>query len=267
MPNWNETEYVRRAGEVAKQFATIKTPLNDLCEKVAREEAMNPDEIRTLVRLSNVAAFQELFKQKEGDKMVEFDVGNPESVISRIQSSVTDPVQPANIHNDKLASEIPDQMKEIRLGRKFDDRVKVAHEDVVERAPRADFVVIAMRKLASEFDVERRMQGNKWEYAVNKLAREYRKLSTYQTVPFAKLATDAFSEYGEEIRPELEALLSEARLNIALPEREKVAQLQDRHVSDDYKQLKLLKEAFEAREIYVKIQNGEKWIQENMPRL
>src|ERR1035437_4373512 len=99
MPDWNEAEYVKRASDVARDFATLKKPINDLCEKIARDESLNPDEIRTLVRLSNVAAFQQLCKDKAAagapDRMVEFDVGNPESVIQRIQSSGESPPEPA----------------------------------------------------------------------------------------------------------------------------------------------------------------------------
>jgi hypothetical protein len=264
MPTWNENEYVQRANDIAREFVTLKKPLNDLCEKVARDEAMNPDEIRTLVRLSNVAAFQQLFKEKEGDKMVEFDVGNPESVISRIQSSAEAPPQTANIHNDKLAFEIPDQMKEIRLGRKFDERVKVAHEDVKERAPRKDTAIIAARKLANEMDIEKRVLANKWEYLTNKLAREFKKAAGYGP-SFTDFAAAALAEHGEDARPELELIVKEARLKgVVLPEGEKVAFLQERLVTEDSKELDLLKQALETRHAYVKMKNGEKWLQENL---
>jgi hypothetical protein len=267
MPTWNENEYVRRASEIAREFATVKKPLNDLCEKVARDEAMNPDEIRTLVRLANVAAFQEIFKGKEGDKMVEFDVGNPESVISRIQSSVEDPVQSANIHNDKLGHEIPDQMKEVRLGRKFDEQVKVASEDYVERAPRKDLVIVAMRKMAAEFEIERQVKGNRWESLVQKLAMTFRRAPGYGP-DFSKFATDAFAEFGDEARPELETIASAARISgYYLPEAEKVAALAEHHVVEETPELRTLKLALEARTAYVKIKNGQKWLTDNTPVL
>ena len=65
MARWNEGEFVERAGRIARAHAVTKKPLNDLSAKVARDENLQPDEIRTLVRLANVATFQELFKNKD----------------------------------------------------------------------------------------------------------------------------------------------------------------------------------------------------------
>jgi hypothetical protein len=266
MPTWNESEYVRRANDVAREFVTTKKPLNDLCEKVARDESMNPDEIRTLVRLSNVAAFQHLFKERQGDKMVEFDVGNPESVIQRIQSSVEDPPQTANIHNDKLAFEVPDQMREIRLGRKFDDPVKLAHEDVPERKLGRDMAVQILRKMASELKVERYHRGHAWEAAMDKLAKEFKKAHGYGA-DFEVFMKSAFAEHGMDAVPEISHLAHDVlHLKLLLPSAEKVAHLQDRYVSDDTAELALLKEALDARHAYVKVANGLEWINKNLPQ-
>lgn len=260
MPSWNEAEYVSRANEVARQFVVEKKPLNDLCEKLARDEAMNPDEIRTLVRLSNVAAFQHLFKDKQGDKMVEFDVGNPESVIQRIQSSVDDPPQPANIHNDKLAQECPDMMREIRLGRKFDEAVKLAHEEVPERPMKRDLAVILGRKLAAEFDVERRVHGNVWEQNLRKLAQVFRRAPGYGQ-SFGEFEKAALAEFGLDAVPELTQLREDARLSAATYDTEKVAHLQERHVHEESPELATFRVAVDARHAYVKMSRAKETLE------
>lgn len=262
MATWTEADYTRRAAEVAREFTTSRRPLNDLCEKVARDEALNPEEIRTLVRLSNVAAFQGLFKDKASqghpDRMVEFDVGDPEAVIQRIQASVASPPQPASIHNDKLAFEVPDQMREIRLGRAFDSSKKLAAEDAPERPVRKDLAVLAARKFAAEFDVERLCAGQRWEVQMEKLASAFRKAPGYGP-SFTAFVKDAFSEFGERCRPELQELARELRQG-ALPLSEKVAQLAGAHLTGESLELQLLGEALDARDAYLKFERGAVWL-------
>jgi hypothetical protein len=271
MANWNESEYVQRAGEIAQQHVTSKKPLNELATKVARDNSLNPDEIRTLVRLSNVATFQQLFKDKnDGDKMVEFDTGDPESVINSLVQEAQTPPETANISNDKLASEIPDQMREKRQGFKFAPMEKTAADgDFVpasEKLPRKDMVVLALRKLAEDFEVERIAAGARWESKLAELARVFKRPAGYgPTVEIFE--KDAYAEYGSEIRPELAQLRFVLRLPFIATDLEKIAELQARHVSEDTPELHLLKEAHDARVAYLKYKNGLVWIEHNMPVL
>ena len=267
MPNWNESEYVKRAGEIASQHVNSKKPLNELCEKIARDENMNPNEIRTLVRLANVATFQELFKRKDdGDKMVEFDTGDPEKVINNIVSSAGHEQQSANIHNDKLAAEIPDQMREVRQGFKFELPVeKVASEDAPEKPGRTDLVILNLQKLAEEFEIERQIYGQRWEDQLNKLAMEFRKIGV--KTDFEALEKDALATYGEDAVPELTYLGGLLRRVVAVPAPEKLAVLQERHLVEDNKFNALLKTAYDARQEYLRFEGGLEWIKKNTPKL
>jgi hypothetical protein len=270
MPNWNESEYTKRAGEIASQHVNSKKALNELCEKVARDENMNPNEIRTLVRLANVATFQEIFKRKDdGDKMVEFDTGDPEKVINNLVSSAGQAGQTANIHNDKLASEIPDQMREVRQGFKYEVHVeKMASEDAPEKPGRTDIVILNLEKLANEFEIERRIYGQCWEDQLNKLALEFKKVQPRSpSEMFEAFEKDALATYGEDAVPELAYLGSLLRRSVTVPAPEKLAMLQERHLVEDNKFNTLLKTAYDARQEFIRFENGLGWIQKNTPKL
>lgn len=270
MSRWNESEFVERAGRIAHDHAVTKKPLNDLSEKVARDENLQPDEIRTLVRLANVATFQELFKRKDdGDKMIEFESGDPEAVINRIVSSAQESPQSANIHNDKLASawDAPDMMVAKRLGREFDPPVteKVASDDA-PRPMRQDLAVLALQKLASEFEIERISAGHRWESLTDKLAAEFRKAPGYGPA-FSDFEKDAYADHGMDAWPELKCVRETLRLPTTEPSSTKVAELQARHVTDDTRSLRTLKQAMDARADYERFTSGLDWIRQNMPAM
>jgi hypothetical protein len=89
---WTRADFDNAANEIGRQFAASggASRINDLATKVATDNQLNPEGINTLVRLANVAAFQELFTKRAGaeDRMIEFEVGDPDLVISNIYSSV-----------------------------------------------------------------------------------------------------------------------------------------------------------------------------------
>ena len=276
MARWNEGEFVERAGRIARDHAVTKKTINDLSEKVARDENLQPDEIRTLVRLANVATFQELFKTKDtsngGDKMIEFESGDPESVINRIVDGAQNPPQTASITNDKMASwDAPDQMVEKRFGRHFDAPLqeKTAaelDEGYTARPMRKDMAVLALRKLAAEFEIEAISAGTRWENTLNKLAAEFRKAPGYGPV-YTSFEKDAFAEHGMDCWPELVGVRDALRLPKIDPSLDKIAELKERHITDDTRQLKMLKEAVETRAEYDKFTAGLKWINHNMPAM
>lgn len=270
MPTWNEAEYIRRSSAIAHDFVTTKKPLSDLCEKVAREEALAPDEIRTLVRLSNVAAFQEVFRAKARanapDRMVEFDVGDPEAVIQRIRDSVANPPRPATAQDDKLAFELPDEMRAVRQGCPPDPPPleKAATEALEPRPLRMDRAILTLRKLASELNIERQLAANRWESTLSKLAQVFRKVPGYGP-SYSAFEKDAWSEHGMEALPEVTFLRETLRLPPPAPVPEKVAFLAARHITTKTAELVLLREAASLRTAFVNLTDGLRWINENTP--
>lgn len=270
MARWTEAEFIERAGRIAHDHAVSKKPLNDLSEKVARDDNLQPDEIRTLVRLANVATFQELFKRKDdGDKMVEFESGDPEAVINRIVTAAQEAPQSANIHNDKLASlwTAPDMMVAKRLGRAFDDPAQEKLASDSAPAPmRHDLAVLALRKLAEEFEIERISAGQRWETLTDKLAATFRRAPGYGP-SFGEFEKDAYADVGDAAQPELHTVRESLRLPAEPVPAEKIAHFQNHRVVEDTENLRLLKKAMAAREDYNHFTAGLKWIEDNMPSL
>jgi len=265
---WNESEYIKHAQNLAEQHLVTKKSLNELSEKFATENNLNPEEIRTLVRLANVSTFQELFKKKDGgDKMIEFDTGDPEAVIRNMVSHASAPPQSANVNNDKLAGEVPDMMLEKRLGKKFDvaSTEKVASE-YVEKAPRVDMVVLNLRKLASEFTLARLSAGADWEEKLGSLANVFRRAPGYGP-KFRDFEKMAWADLGSDAAPEMAVLYEELKVSSVPMTAEKVAFLQERLVVDNTPEIKLLREAHEARQTYQKMSGALAWVDKNMPEL
>lgn len=268
MPRWSESEYVQHAQGLASQHVVSKKSLNELSEKFATDNKLNPEEIRTLVRLANVATFQELFKKKDGgDKMIEFDTGDPEAVIRNMVSQASAPPQTANVNNDKLAEEIPDMMREKRLGKKFDpapEAEKVAEYE--EKPAREDIVVMNLRKLANEFTIARISAGAKWEEKLASLAKVFKRAPGYGP-KFSDFEKMAWAELGRDAAPELAVLHEELSTPFTELPSEKVAHLQDRLLVSDTPELRLLREAHEARRTYLKMASALAWVDKNMPAL
>lgn len=269
MPCWNEDEFIRRAQDIAQRHVVSKKSINELSEKVATDENLNPEEIRTLVRLANVETFREMFKQKTGsDRMIEFDVGDPETVIRHIADAANNAPRSASVDNDKLAAELPDMMREKRLGFKFDtaETTKEASAEEAARAPRKDSVLLALEKLASEFGIEQYSADHAWASAIRGLTHSFKVASRRET-DLESFEKDAFSEYGLDAVPEITALRAELKRSPLQVDPVKVSQLQERHVAMDTEDMRLLKIAVEARARWIELERGMKWIKENKPVL
>jgi hypothetical protein len=84
---WTRKEYESAAEDIAQKYAETKgvSSVNKLAEDMARTAALNPDGIRTMVRLANVSVFEKLFAEKTGeDRMIEYEPGDAEVVINSI---------------------------------------------------------------------------------------------------------------------------------------------------------------------------------------
>lgn len=266
MSRWTESQFVEQAQRIAQRHTTTKESLNQLSEKVARENDLNPDEIRTLVRLANVATFQESFRLKTGgDKMVEFNTGDPEAVIRSML--VTEAPVPASVSNDKLASyTVPDQMRAKRYG-VTEEAVKEAAEVAEETRPvRRDLLVLNLRKLAEEFTVEKIAAGQKWEDTLGALTQWLKRPQGYG-VSYHAFEKDAWAAFGNDIRPELVYLQEELKISRPLPAVEKVAELQQKHLAQDSQELDALKTAFDARQQFLKLSQGLKWVDAQLAQL
>lgn len=270
MPAWSEDDYVKHAAVIAQQSAVSKKSLNDICEKFAQDNSLNPEEIRTVVRLSNVAMFQHQFKekdmQKHADRHVEFDVGDPEIVIMRLHQAAAAGPQTANTENDKLAGEVPDMMAAKRRGFELDNgTVKVASDHEIKPA-RTDMVVLTMRKLGAEFESRRLQASFRWEQKIAALYDTFRKAPGYGP-DFGAFEKDAYAEFGDNASLELESLRKDLRLGESRIPADERAKLADHHVTEPSVHIGLLKEALDARADYVSCEEASVWVKDHMPPL
>lgn len=269
MPRWTETDYLKYAQTIAEQHVVAKKSLNELSQKFASEHGLNPEEIRTLVRLANVATFQELFKRKDdGDKMIEFDTGDPESVIRSMVDQAKSPPQTANINNDKLAGEVPDMMRDKRRG--FSDapeeEIKTASDVEVVPPARPDIVAMTLSKLASEFNIARLSAGMRWEQKLGELTKVFRRAPGYGP-KFIDFEKSAWAHSDTDVAPEMAFLYEELKIDSPPMSLEKVSMLQERYLAEETPELKLLKEACVARQEHQKMTNALSWVEKNMPAI
>lgn len=81
MPTFTRHDIENMGFKVAEQFRN-GVSLHNAATKVAKDNQMNPEQIKRLVEAANTTAFLNEFKGKSGNqRMVEFDVADPDKVI------------------------------------------------------------------------------------------------------------------------------------------------------------------------------------------
>lgn len=87
MPILTDREYSKLAAAAAKDLVDSQIPLNDSIDKLAASYDMNDDQLARLCEASNNAAFNALFeargKQGADDRLVEFDVASPKTILEK----------------------------------------------------------------------------------------------------------------------------------------------------------------------------------------
>lgn len=204
---WNRKEYENAAEEIAQKYAESKgaVNINKLAEDMARTASLNPDGIRTMVRLANVSVFEKLFAEKTGeDKMIEYEPGDAEVVINSIFAA----------EKKACAEQFTQEESYDRYQDYYGDlnpMTKVANEEEhytgkpankpISRQE-AKFVIRGAREKLAE---EKVMLEHRWLSAMEKLAENAKLFAQTPTqkTRFEKLAVASF---GEHVVPELRAL-------------------------------------------------------------
>lgn len=244
MPRWTEGDVVKISKEVAQKSVTTKRPINETVEKVAREQSLSPNEIRSLTRLTNIAAYQIYFAEKTGaDRQVEFEVGDAEAIIQRIHQR---PVLPesANIHNDKLASANDYDLKPVI------EVEKIAFDEAETLKPR-QATRTEWEKARNELHIEKLAYGLKWADAMTEIHKTYRKFNDAEKLAFE---ADILVNYGEQGRAAIGAIyMLDKRLPPSIAS-EKIAALQDVRVAKSNPFLDRVKVALDIRADYQKLE-------------
>lgn len=190
--------------EIAQEHLRDKGSINDLLHKMATERGWNPEQIRRVGRKANVSVFEKKFAamSKDPDRIVAFDMGDPDEVIRRIQDASTTKVAAYVSH----FPELPDQIAALRQSDEYEimpeqPSVKVAMENAVENTQTlevADHYRSAHEKLHERCGV----LENRWVKQLHKVASMTRVLGWNHE----QFEDNAVACFGAEVLDELEGV-------------------------------------------------------------
>lgn len=305
---WTRAEYESAANEIGRQFAESggASRINDLATKIATDNHLNPEGIQTLVRLANVSAFQELFAKRAGasDRMIEFEVGDPDLVTSNIYDGVkqaavleqkavrasaydramdwyspltktAEDSTPADLPGEEDKSEEPEtNAEEVILGKKVDDPSVTPEAPIVDKQAMARFNI---KRAQEAIDEESRRLCHEWGMSLEKAAQTLRVSHGSPNFNVEKYAffEDVVCELGPTVIPEVKAINvmvggDYADNNLRA---EKLASLQEHKVSSLPKTeatnqiLAFVKEASRARQKREEYSSALTWLNAKMTEL
>lgn len=270
---WQRSNYEDAAQKIGKEFAENRgnntVSINQLATKVARDNNLNPEGIRTMVRLANVAVFEEIFQKQAGaaDRMFEFEVGDPEVVINTIY-------QETKTAMDKTASTPADyDFSSDYYGDWEEPTQKVAEAPVEEPVEYISPLVVKQRFIQAQEKIamEKMEHEYEWVEALEKAA----KLLMVAAPPVPACITlekDALSFLGDGIVPELTVLKEmTGRCKQALLGGESVSEVLDKHAANPSQEsrsiIQMLKTAQDARRQMLVCKQGLDWLTENVARV
>jgi hypothetical protein len=268
---WARKNYEEAANQVAEMFISSngKDSINQLSTKIASLHNLNPEGIRTLVRLANVSAFEKTFakraEEKSPDRMIEYEVGDPEVVINNLHKEALENVPEEKTAYDRTQDYYGDIEKQTE---------KIA-EEIVPEPEKPEYTAAAMKyafvKSRERVFMASKQLESRWADQMDKaaqLARTGIRFVADQEV-FEK---NAAATLGETILPELRVL----RSMVTPPDSGiifggvKVAEVLDKHVAvipeTQRPIISLLKEARETRVEYENCRRSIEWIDKNSSR-
>ena len=235
-----------RAADELKQGV----PLHSSITKMARDNSMNPEQIKRLVESANTAAFLNQFKEKTGsDRMVEFDVADPSKVIDDAlgdrPTSGTTPTISITISVDKPAEGLHDSVENENLPQ---DKIS-NYQDKVASYEELPVVKLARDESSLQLDTHKKAQlkdsiltkladcNYRASDLADDIALSFRGI--YTRDKYAGLELDALATHGNAAIPALQLVRS--RLGMDKIANKLSAQqdyfLSDRHVVQQSKEL------------------------------
>ncbi len=255
MATWDNKRYDEEATSIAKRFVAGMeqngASLNDLVEKTARANNLNPEQIRRLTRVSNIRAWETRYEQMktaaDPDRNVEFQVGNDIEVIRRLHGVAKDTLsKTASVESPRSFPDLGNEMDMIRRPEpETPAHIKVAAAPEIDTR-RLSMELLKMERLAETIEVRQKASSLGWRGALEEVLRVTRNID-WSTEKHAQLERDAVNAYGMEVVPELNALRRLRGEPLLELSSEKVASLNDRVVARPNRLASLLKTASEER--------------------
>ena len=279
---WTRKEFEKAAQKIGSDFASADgtTSINDLSLEVAKKASLNPEGIRTVVRLANVAAFEKFFEKgaenKAPDRLVDFIVGDPEMVISQLYSDAkTAQTQ------EKIAAEYDqalDYFGDLSYPKPELEKTATVIEGIELSTPAAKLpsrqeIRLLFKQAEDKMREEQIQAQHDWMTSLEKAARLLVSIDG-RVQARTKFEKDAASLLGVEILPELRMIntFTSARdAEINLFEGEKVAMVVNTHIAAITKEqqpiIELLKEAKTARQVNHLKAAGLQWLKTNSAKV
>jgi len=279
---WSRPEFEKAANAIGAAYCAAggTTSVNDLSVKVATENGLDPDSIRTLVRLANVSTFEACFEQMKlagaPDRDVLFDVGDAEKVISMLHASAAG--QYATVKVASAYNRTVDWYSDHQAAT-ADWLVKEAATEVAPINTKPVLspgeLSVLREKAASQLNEAKLQLDARWNLGIDKLAQEIRinVPAGNDWLDFEKLALA--SEAASDVLCELATLNTilhrsgMVTINMIGPAlREKVAHIQTHVVASpttiQRRILTQLSTSSKTRQAYVKVAAALKTLQTEM---
>lgn len=240
--------------------------LHDALVKIAKDNSMNPEQIKRLVESANTSTFLDQFKTKQGNqRMVEFDVADPAKVIhdslggepnkssGGTSVSITIAVDPvAGLHDS-----ISDENSSLSSSETEPGSAKVASLQLGYERPQTLAMNVNTRAQVKESLLTKIADCNyRAEDLANELAVEYRGI--YTRPKYASLETDALSVFGNEAIPALQLVRS--KLGMSKIARNLTAGeeffMSDRHIVENSPQLEKISSILELAKQVISFKRG-----------
>lgn len=266
-------DFENMADLIVEGFASRQEPLNSSILKIAKEQDMNPDQIKRLVETSNVKAFLKLFKDPANkEKNIEFDVADPNKIISDYYKPGGKTISVTKITisggggghegGSDFFSDLPDMMRD----KKRPDDAKAVHEKTAEEVdsphepkPKREVVEFRLRKVAGQFHDKIYELEHEYQDGLEKLAGEFSKDYGPDYQEFEKVALHV---HGTDVTPVLEDIRKLAHKKTPMYDLEKAAARV--LIDDDTPQHKLFAKMLECKQDQVKYASAYKIAREKL---
>lgn len=272
-------DYEKQARIIATTFVASKgtSSINDQVTKIATDMQLNPDGVRTLVRLANVCTFEGLMTKAAADeaedRMIEFETGDPEKVLAFLHDEVKiahAQIREANHYNRDIDfySDIPSPVPSEKIAS------VATNQPPKNRRKSPAEIKLQFSKARNKLAEAKKQAQVEWFLCMEKAAAYLTSIDSRVTfrVGVEKVAT---AEYTDKIEPELRMLqrLTGEKNNVPLYGGEKTAEVIARHVplpdsSQENRQpiLDKIKQAQQYRGKARLCQGAIAWIDRNISR-
>ncbi len=277
---WTLPNYEEEAKHIAQTFVESdgQSSIDELVTKVAQDAQLNPDGVRTLVRLANVCVFEAKMaksaQDKAEDRMIEFETGDAEQVLTQMHTTVK--VASTGRIMDQGYNNAVDFFSDMAVPKPL-EKVAEAPNPEASEVPLTSRELVALQfrfqKVAQHLEESRKQSQTEWLLAMKKAAA-YLKALDARVSSRIRLEKDATAVYGADIEPELRMLqqLTGASKGTPLYGGIKTATIINTYVpvttivqGKERPILEAVKEAREARKKSHLCDSGLKWVEQNVP--